>query len=500
MKNFTPLETMKLLFSLLLLFIVKATDTTDQESQTDEFHPQSGHPHVVSLPHGIALPLGLQCIQNLLMPNLEVKDQMIFKMTSTQFSNLRLVGSPYNFLPNEGEIKIFRDVESGDFTWKDPNDLIPVKTKDFIKKLLKKEGARNVMANAFFEWFARDCECDRYRREDDGNRFMQKLVAYMSLFVDVNTNFVPSRPNDLYITNHYYNTPTPVLFATYFKAAKAVQILLDRGANVNSEKKVVDCAIKSFDPVVFSNLLRAGLNPDDVLFEIASSSLPTFSTNERAQSCKMLLDLNPSINLNILREGSWEGYTYLNQVAYYNSIEVAKILIDAGADLNIPESKYGYTPLMTSVYYGHLEITNYLVQGGANLDVCDKYHRRTALQIFTITWNIDLDRFSEYESDREKCARELKEAGFYPRNEPQFPHHVGTMVKVKNPKPLSNPPLRPHPPWSDLDLPSKMHTICIVAVMLYCAFIWSALLVGTFINAVHEKQYGTLYFKPKDDI
>lgn len=64
------------------------------------------------------------------------------------------------------------------------------------------------------------------------------------------------------------------------------------------------------------------------------------------------------------------GHTPLMEAAYWNEIEVTRLLLEAGADVNI-QDKYGSTALIEAAGYGRLEIVKRLLIAGANINVLD---------------------------------------------------------------------------------------------------------------------------------
>ena len=59
-----------------------------------------------------------------------------------------------------------------------------------------------------------------------------------------------------------------------------------------------------------------------------------------------------------------------------NDIEMVKVLLELGADVNA-ESETGWTAVMFAIYYGWLEMAEFLVKSGADLEARDKKHDRT---------------------------------------------------------------------------------------------------------------------------
>lgn len=67
------------------------------------------------------------------------------------------------------------------------------------------------------------------------------------------------------------------------------------------------------------------------------------------------------------------GFTALHYCAQNQYVDIAKLLIDKGADVNI-QDKYGNTPLFKAVFFseGKTEMIKLLVENGADPDVKNK--------------------------------------------------------------------------------------------------------------------------------
>ena len=68
-------------------------------------------------------------------------------------------------------------------------------------------------------------------------------------------------------------------------------------------------------------------------------------------------------------KGQW-GRTPLHWAARNNHLELAKVLISSGAEVNA-ESNRGWTPLHSAAYYNSLELAKLLISSGAEVDVED---------------------------------------------------------------------------------------------------------------------------------
>ena len=72
--------------------------------------------------------------------------------------------------------------------------------------------------------------------------------------------------------------------------------------------------------------------------------------------------------------------TPLNFAAIYNNIDIVKLLVKAGADLDIANDD-DETPLHTAVHLGNIKIVKFLIDEGANINKRDSIDRYTPLHL-----------------------------------------------------------------------------------------------------------------------
>jgi ankyrin repeat protein len=74
-------------------------------------------------------------------------------------------------------------------------------------------------------------------------------------------------------------------------------------------------------------------------------------------------------NINSTR---WSGWALLHRAAELGNIEICKILLDAGADINIRSTWGWHTPLHLALGNGWLECALFLWEHGANVKIQNK--------------------------------------------------------------------------------------------------------------------------------
>src|SRR5690606_11265595 len=93
-------------------------------------------------------------------------------------------------------------------------------------------------------------------------------------------------------------------------------------------------------------------------------SLPT--EGERSLLKKVLANLN---NINVT-DSDKNGTTALQQAAVIGNLKAVKILLDHGADTDLPDND-GKTALYQAVQGGHLEVVKVLLARGASVNAQD---------------------------------------------------------------------------------------------------------------------------------
>jgi ankyrin repeat protein len=77
-------------------------------------------------------------------------------------------------------------------------------------------------------------------------------------------------------------------------------------------------------------------------------------------------------NPDIRDVNGWSGLLICARDGWAEHLEIIKILLDAGADVNEKTVKYGSTPLLLAANNGHLSIVRELIRRGANVNALSK--------------------------------------------------------------------------------------------------------------------------------
>jgi hypothetical protein len=95
-----------------------------------------------------------------------------------------------------------------------------------------------------------------------------------------------------------------------------------------------------------------------------------------------------------IRERRWtkqfaDSLSLLHWAILYENVELAKVLIEGGAKLNV-QNLDKQTPLHWAVYHEIEEIVKMLIDAGADLDIQDAIERNTPLHLATLDGNIEI--------------------------------------------------------------------------------------------------------------
>jgi ankyrin repeat protein len=94
---------------------------------------------------------------------------------------------------------------------------------------------------------------------------------------------------------------------------------------------------------------------------IGQNPLSSASSLNRVEMVKLFLNHRADPNIS-----DSENNTPLMTACYHGNFEIASMLVEAGADLNVAETRYGFTPLASAVQRRHVDIVRMLLDTGAD--------------------------------------------------------------------------------------------------------------------------------------
>jgi ankyrin repeat protein len=153
-------------------------------------------------------------------------------------------------------------------------------------------------------------------------------------------------PNSTYAAGE-----TALMLAARTGNLTAVKLLLDRGANVNGADE-----FKGYAPLLFA----ATENQPEV-----AKLLIEHGADVNARSRRFEFGELKSASGGALMERAEGGMNALQYAAREGNVEVGRVLIAAGADVNAPEPQHKFTPLLIAIYNGKYDFASLLIERGA---------------------------------------------------------------------------------------------------------------------------------------
>lgn len=174
--------------------------------------------------------------------------------------------------------------------------------------------------------------------------------------------------------NVLFGGETPLHVAARRCRASAVAILLDHGADID--------ACNRHGKTAFAHSVRRGFKDIDALLVErgadttlnAADRLAVQVVNGRIDDALAILEADPGC----VRTGNPEEDRLLADVAGRNDNAPVALLIQAGADLTAPALDTG-TPLHQAAWFGQPRNARLLIDAGAPLDVFDQVHRSSPI-------------------------------------------------------------------------------------------------------------------------
>jgi len=174
------------------------------------------------------------------------------------------------------------------------------------------------------------------------------------------------------------NDMSPLAHASKHGNPELVQILLDNGANIEQRSGHLDgntpliIASKAGHVDVIRVLLGHGANLEAKILLTGHTPLiaACYNDDDTEEAVNVLLEAGAEM---MARDNA--DYTCIHLAAYKNNINIIRLLVSKGVDVNIPNSIFGHTPLhmacTISSTHNKVETARVLLELGADINVQD---------------------------------------------------------------------------------------------------------------------------------
>jgi ankyrin repeat protein/glyoxylase-like metal-dependent hydrolase (beta-lactamase superfamily II) len=176
-------------------------------------------------------------------------------------------------------------------------------------------------------------------------------------------------------------------------AAEMIARLLDAGADANTAspegETVLMTAARAGNAEAVRKLVQRGAVVDAREKWKGQTALMWASAGNHAEAAKILIESGAGVNArstvwpeevkrpsngNLVSKRPKGGLTPLLYAAREGAIDAARVLVKAGANLNITEPD-GITPSIMAVINGHYDVAAFLLEAGANPNLADRWGR-----------------------------------------------------------------------------------------------------------------------------
>jgi ankyrin repeat protein len=172
---------------------------------------------------------------------------------------------------------------------------------------------------------------------------------------------------------------TALMTAARVGNLETVKLLLDRGASINTKESMraqtaLMWAVLEGHPEVVKLLIAHGAEVNSQ----TKVEIPDGTSGKPEARSGDIGAHGPGMYRGRAVPSPSGGMTALHLAVRDGRAELARILIDAGADLERPSGN-GTRPLLVAIINNHIELGLYLLEKGADPNAADDFHKRTPL-------------------------------------------------------------------------------------------------------------------------
>ena len=175
------------------------------------------------------------------------------------------------------------------------------------------------------------------------------------------------------------NGQTALIFAAARDRSDVVRVLLQHGADATIASKVVDLTAVVAPEEALQNEIRDRQNAESAA-RTGNAPPPA-----RESASKGVAGLTRPYAFNELI-GKQGGLTALHFAARQGAMSTAKVLVDAGTDINAISAADGNTPIVIATINGQFDLANYLLDHGANPNISSEIGMTPLYAALNIEW------------------------------------------------------------------------------------------------------------------
>jgi ankyrin repeat protein len=174
---------------------------------------------------------------------------------------------------------------------------------------------------------------------------------------------------------------TPLMYAAEVGSVDAMRVLIDHGADVNAQNDFGSTALMWSvpDPAKVRLLLDHGAQANLAAKSGRTALIIAAFTNPSAEVVRLLLAKDANVHVMDVRH-----VTPMNAATFGNDTATVRMLIDAGADLETPDTFIGLTPLMNAAGNRNVEALKLLLAKGAQVNAVSKTEGLPKIQTGTV--------------------------------------------------------------------------------------------------------------------
>lgn len=174
---------------------------------------------------------------------------------------------------------------------------------------------------------------------------------------------------------------TPLMYAAEVGSLDAMRVLIDRGADVNAQNDIGSTALmwSVSDPAKVRLLLDHGAQVNLIAKSGRSALIIAAFTNPSAEVVRLLLAKGAKVGILDNRH-----VTPMNAATFGNDTATVRLLLDAGADIDTPDTFIGLTPLMNAAGNRNIEAVKLIMAKGAQVNAVSKTEGLPKIQTGTV--------------------------------------------------------------------------------------------------------------------